>query len=283
MQMKQVFKTLFFAFFTLAASFTAAAQQEVKGVVTDQAGETLPGVTVLVIETNSGVITNINGEYVIRVERGHTLQFSFVGMVTQRVVVGDMLSINVMLEFDAIGLEEIQVVAYGEQRRVTVTGAISSIGGNDLVKSPSANITNSLAGRISGLAAVQNTGQPGADEANLFVRGRATLNNSSPLVIVDGVERPFSQIDPQEVESISILKDASATAVYGVRGANGVIIVTTKRGERGPVRISVSTSAGMQRANMMASKSNSLEYALAYNVTSMMVAACQQICFRKMP
>ncbi len=265
MQMKKVLKTLFFAFFSLAVGFTAAAQQEVRGVVTDEAGESLPGVTVLAVESNTGVITNIDGEYVIRVERGHTLQFSFVGMVTQQIVVGDVSTINVVLKFDAIGLEEIQVVAYGQQRRVTVTGAISNIGSDDLIRSPSASPTNLLAGKITGIAAVQNTGQPGRDEAALFIRGRATLNDASPLIIVDGVERPFSQIDPEEIESIAVLKDASATAVYGVRGANGVIIVTTKRGEVGRPRITVSSSVGLQEPTIAQRMSNSYIYASGHN------------------
>jgi TonB-linked SusC/RagA family outer membrane protein len=265
MSMKKVLKTLFFTYLVFALSLSAAAQQEVKGVVTDETGEPLPGVTVIIVDSNKGVITDINGNYSLQVETGATLQFSFIGMVSQQVKVGSNLTIDISLQTDAIGLEEIQVVGYGVQKKVTVTGAIANIGNEELIKSPSASVTNALAGRITGIAAVQNTGQPGADEASLYIRGVATLNDASPLTIVDGVERPFSQIDPEEIESIAVLKDASATAVYGVRGANGVIIVTTKRGQKGKTKISVSTSMGVQQPTMMLDKANSYKYALGHN------------------
>ena len=242
MNMKKVLRTLILSCFAVALSFAALAQQEVKGVVTDETGEALPGVAIVIAGSSKGVITNIEGNYSIQVETGATLLFSFVGMVPQEIEVGNNSTIDVILKTDAIGLEEVQVIGYGVQKKVTVTGAISNIGNEDLVKSPSASVTNALAGRITGIAAVQNSGQPGADEASLFIRGVATLNDASPLTIVDGVERPFAQIDPEEIESIAVLKDASATAVYGVRGANGVIIVTTKRGQKGKTKISVSTS-----------------------------------------
>ncbi len=263
--MKRILRTLILTCFAVTVSFAALAQQEVKGVVTDETGETLPGVTVLVANTTTGVITDYDGNFSITVDPGATLQFSYIGMISQQIEVGNNSIIDVVLETDAIGLEEVQVIGYGVKKKVTITGAISSIRNEDLVKSPSASVTNALAGRITGIAAVQNTGQPGADEATLFIRGVATLNDASPLTIVDGVERPFAQIDPEEIESITILKDASATAVYGVRGANGVIIVTTRRGEKGKTKISVSSSIGLQQPTLMLDKSNSHEYALGHN------------------
>lgn len=269
MNMKKVLKTLILTCFVVVAGFAALAQQEVKGVVTDESGEPLPGVAIVIAGTSTGVITNFDGNYSIQVETGATLLFSFVGMVPQEIEVGNNATIDVILQTDAIGLEEIQVIGYGVQKKVTITGAISNIGNEDLVKSPSASVTNALAGRITGIAAIQNTGQPGADEASLYIRGVATLNDASPLTIVDGVERPFAQIDPEEIESIAVLKDASATAVYGVRGANGVIIVTTKRGQKGKTRISVSTSLGLQQPTMMLDKSDSYEYALGHNERNM--------------
>ncbi|MCD6355541.1 MAG: SusC/RagA family TonB-linked outer membrane protein, partial [Prolixibacteraceae bacterium] len=263
--MKKVLKTLILTCFAVAIGFAAVAQKQVNGVVTDETGEPLPGVTVLIVDSNKGVITDIDGKYSLQVEPGATLRFSFVGMVSQQIKVGNNSTIDVILKTDAIGIEEVQVIGYGVQKKVTVTGAISNIGNEDLIKSPSANVTNALAGRITGIAAVQNTGQPGADEASLYIRGVATLNDASPLTIVDGVERPFSQIDPEEIESIAVLKDASATAVYGVRGANGVIIVTTKRGQKGKTKISVSSSVGLQQPTMMLDKANSYKYALGHN------------------
>lgn len=263
--MKNVYEKLVFTLVIMLVSFSVAAQQEVKGVVTDVAGEPLPGVTIKIVDSNSGVVTNINGEYFIHVEKDKTLQFSFVGMITKQVKIGSSTTINVVLEADAIGLEEVQVIGYGQQRKVSVTGAITNIGNEELIKSPSASVTNSLAGRVTGISAVQNTGKPGADEAALFIRGIATLNDARPLIIVDGVERSFSQIDPEEIDNIAILKDASATAVYGVQGANGVIIVTTKRGEIGRPKISVSSSVALQQPINMIDKANSYMYALGHN------------------
>ena len=263
--MKKTLKKLILICFAVVAGFSAMAQNQVKGVVTDEAGEPLPGVTVVIAGTSNGTVTGFDGNYAIQVDGEATLIFSFVGMVTQEIEVNSRSMIDVTLKADAIGLEEVQVVGYGVQKKVTVTGSISNISNEELVKSPSANVTNALAGRITGIAAVQNTGQPGADEAALYIRGVATLNNASPLTIVDGVERPFSQLDPEEIESIAVLKDASATAVYGVRGANGVIIVTTKRGQKGKAKISVSSSIGVQQPTMLLDKSDSYEYALAHN------------------
>lgn len=269
MSMKIILKTLFFTYLIFALSLSAVAQMEVKGVVTDETGAPLPGVTVLNIDSNRGVITDKDGKYSIQVEPGTTLQFSFIGMISQQIKVGNNPTIDVTLKTDLIGLEEVQVVAYGIQKKITVTGAISDIRNEELVKSPGASVTNALAGRVTGIEVVQNTGQPGADEAALYIRGIATLNDATPLTIVDGVVRSFSQIDPEEIESISILKDASATAVYGVRGANGVIIVTTKRGQKGKSKISVSSSVGLQQPTMMLDKANSYKYALGHNERNM--------------
>ena len=134
-------------------------------------------------------------------------------------------------------LGEVEVVAYGVQKKVSVTGAISSMKGDDLLKTPAGSISNILSGQVTGVSSVQYSGEPGADAADIYVRGIATFTgSSSPLIQVDGVEREMSQIDPNEIESITVLKDASATAVFGVRGANGVILITTKRGAEGKAK-----------------------------------------------
>ena len=137
--------------------------------------------------------------------------------------------------------------------------------GEDLLKTPAASMSNVLSGQITGISSVQYSGEPGADEADLYVRGIATWNNAKPLIQVDGVEREFSQIDPNEVESITVLKDASATAVFGVRGANGVILITTKRGAEGKAKISFSTSAGVNLRTKQLEFANSYQYASYYN------------------
>lgn len=174
-------------------------------------------------------------------------------------------NLRVVLEDDSQMLGEVQVVAYGAQKKVSITGAISSMKGEDLLKTPAASMSNVLSGQITGISSVQYSGEPGADEADLYVRGIATWNNAKPLIQVDGVEREFSQIDPNEVESITVLKDASATAVFGVRGANGVILITTKRGAEGKAKISFSTSAGVNLRTKQLEFANSYQYASYYN------------------
>lgn len=162
-------------------------------------------------------------------------------------------------------MKDVQVVAYGVQKKVTVTGAISNINGSELTKVPTGSINNMLSGVVPGLSSVQYSGEPGADAATILVRGQATTNNSAPLIQVDGVERDFNDIDPSEIESITVLKDASATAVFGVRGANGVILVTTKRGKEGKAHISATTSMSVVMPTNMIKLANAYEYATYYN------------------
>lgn len=260
MCMKKILKTFIFVCTLLSVSLTAAAQQNVTGVVSDEQGYPIPGATVMIVGTTTGTITNINGVYNLVVESGQSLGFSFIGMVSQQIEVTNQKTIDVSLMSEDIGLDEVVVIGYGQKKKLTVTGSVSTINSEELLKSPTANVTNALAGKISGISAVQNTGQPGADEALLAIRG-----NRDILVIVDGVERSFSQIDPEEIESVSVLKDASATAVYGIRGGNGVLIVTTKRGEKGKAKISVSSSIGIQQPTILSEKSDSYTYAMAHN------------------
>lgn len=267
--MKEKLKALFFTCLLMAIGFTAYAQQEIRGVVTDEEGEPLVGVTVLVVGSNDGVISDLNGEYAISVHQDAQLQFAFVGMISQVIPVNNQKVIDVTLQYEDTALDEVQVVAYGVKKKVSITGAISNINNEDLLRSPSGSVGNALMGKVTGLSSVQLTGEPGADEAALYVRGVATLNDASPLTIVDGVELPFMQIDPEEIQSITILKDASSTAVYGVRGANGVIIVTTKRGKQGKARISVSSSFGIQQPTRLIEKVNSYEMASALNTRNL--------------
>ena len=174
-----------------------------------------------------------------------------------------MLSENVEL------LNEVQVIAYGTQSKVSVTGAMSSVRTEELLKVPNASITNALAGAMTGVSSVQSIGQPGNEDATLYIRGSSTLSgdgSDAPLVLVDGIERPFSQIDPNEVADITVLKDASATAVFGVRGANGVILVTTRRGRTGgKAKISISSNVSIQTPTRLIENCDSYHTALYYN------------------
>lgn len=241
---------------------------QVVGTVTDANGESVIGATVRVKGTTTGVITDIDGHYQIAVPDGNVvLEFSFIGYQTQEVKVNGRKNINVSLQENVQALEEVTVVAYGVQKKATLTGAISSVGTDALLKSPSASVANSLAGQLPGVSSMQVSGQPGADDAKIFVRGVGSLTEggAAPLILVDGVERSFSQMDPNEIESINVLKDASATAVFGVRGANGVVLVTTRRGQEGKAKVSVNSTVGLQVPTRVLDIADSYTTALCYN------------------
>lgn len=247
-------------------SFAVQQQSEtVSGFVVDSHGDPVIGATISVNGGKVVAITDLDGKFTVKVTSGTVLTISSIGYEPQNVkaVVGKEL--RVTLADSAQMMQEVQVVAYGAQKKVTVTGAISGINGDQLTKVPTASVTNMLSGSVPGISSVQYSGEPGADVASIFVRGKATWANSAPLIEVDGVERDFSEIDPNEVESITVLKDASATAVFGVRGANGVILVTTKRGKEGKAKISVNTSASVVIPTNLLELANSYEYALYHN------------------
>lgn len=239
---------------------------KVTGTVKDTNGEPIIGANVMVVGSATGVITDIDGNFTLNVPVGSKLQFSFIGYKEQVVPVKKGISLNIVLEEDAQMLGEVEVVAYGVQKKVSVTGAISSMRGHNPLKTPAGSISNILSGQVTGISSVQYSGEPGADAADIYVRGIATTNNATPLIQVDGVERDFSQIDPNEIESVTILKDASATAVFGVRGANGVILITTKRGAEGKAKISFTTSAGVNVRTKELEFANSYQYASYVNM-----------------
>lgn len=245
----------------------AQAPEPVHGSVADENGVPLPGAIVFVKGTATVVPTDQNGRFAVEAGSSDVLQITFIGYLTQELPVGDRRQFDVKMEPDASAIEEVQVIAYGAQKKMTVTGAISAIGGAELVKSPSASIANIMAGSLSGVSSVQYSGQPGVDDAEIFVRGTGSLDvaRSRPLILVDGVERPFTRMDPNEIESVTILKDASATAVFGVRGANGVILVTTKRGKEGKARISLSSSMGITQAMRLPEMADSYTHTLYHN------------------
>ncbi|NDV77566.1 TonB-dependent receptor [Dysgonomonas sp. 511] len=236
---------LMLSMFCLLSLATWAQSQVVTGVVKDVTGEPVISATVQIKGTITATMTDIDGKYSINAEPSATLIFSSVGFISQEILVENKKTINVTLRETALQLNEVVVVGYGQQKKESVIGAISSINSDELLKSASPNITQAMAGKIPGLITNQTSGAPGSDDMQLFIRGRASFaGDNQPLIMVDGVERSFSQIAPDDIESISVLKDASATAVYGVRGANGVILVTTKRGrEQKPV---VSLTANLQ-------------------------------------
>lgn len=239
----------------------------IEGVVTDEHDVPLPGATILIKGTTTGVSADLNGKFTLQVKPTDVLQITYIGYKSQELAVNTRTSFKIKLVSDSNVLEDVQVIAYGKQKKMTVTGAISSIGGADLVKSPSASIANVMAGSLSGVSTVQYSGQPGVDDAEIFVRGTGSLDaeRSRPLILVDGVERAFTRMDPNEIESVTVLKDASATAVFGVRGANGVILVTTKRGKEGKTSISLSSSVGLTQAMRLPEMADSYTHAIYHN------------------
>lgn len=244
-----------------------AQNLRVEGKVVDEKGEPLIGGGIILKGTTNGTVTDIDGSFVLpSVPQGSTLVISCLGYQTQEVQVNGP-KIAVTMAEDATLLEESVTIAYGRQKKVTITGAVSAVGGDGLLKAPVANVANALQGNLPGVSAVQASGMPGADDPVIRIRGVGSLNSADPLVLVDGVERSFSQLDANEIESISVLKDASATAVYGVRGANGVILVTTKRGTEGKASVTASLNASVQTIAKFIDFADSATYGKMWNYT----------------
>ena len=241
----------------------------VKGTVVDETGEPVIGATVLVVggSASQGTITDMDGNFSINVKLGQKLKITYIGYDESIVAAKEGMKVQ-MKTSGAVSLNTVEVVAYGVQKKVTMTGAISSVKSEDLVRTSVGSVNNVLGGQLSGVTTVQYSGEPGDDAAEIFVRGKATWGDSQPLIQVDGVERTMADIDPNEIESVTVLKDASATAVFGVRGANGVVLITTKRGSQGKAKISVSTSWTALSPTKMVEQASSLEYANFYNQMS---------------
>lgn len=241
----------------------------VKGTVVDETGEPVIGATVLVVggSASQGTITDMDGNFSINVKLGQKLKITYIGYDESIMAAKEGMKVQ-MKTSGAVSLNTVEVVAYGVQKKVTMTGAISSVKSEDLVRTSVGSVNNVLGGQLSGVTTVQYSGEPGDDAAEIFVRGKATWGDSQPLIQVDGVERTMADIDPNEIESVTVLKDASATAVFGVRGANGVVLITTKRGSQGKAKISVSTSWTALSPTKMVEQASSLEYANFYNQMS---------------
>lgn len=243
-----------------------AQTQNVTGKITDSAGESLPGVTVVVKGTTTGAVTDIDGNYIMnKVSSESTLVISFVGMLTQEIVVGNQTTISVTMLVDAIGIEEVVAIGYGTQKKATVTGAISTVKGDKLIKTPTSNLATSLAGQLPGLSVNVRSGDPGNENVQMLIRGKSTLGNNGVLTVIDGVAGGNIQdLNSEDIESIAVLKDASA-AIYGARAANGVILVTTKRGKVGGPQISYTGNFGVTQPTMQQNLMDSWQYAVAEN------------------
>ncbi|MGV8095059.1 MAG: SusC/RagA family TonB-linked outer membrane protein [Mangrovibacterium sp.] len=226
-------------------------RRAISGKVTDTSGAPLPGVTVVVKETTQGTITNNEGTYSLsNVPGDATLVFSFVGMKTQEKLIGGQSTINIVLEEETFGVDEVVVVGYGIQKKINLTGAVSSISNKELESKPVVNVVEAIQGTTPGLVIQQSNSQPG-NRPSINIRGLKTLNNNDPLVMIDGIIGDIQNVNPSDIESISVLKDASSTAIYGSRASNGVILITTKKGKSGKSEVVYDLIYGMQEATFL--------------------------------
>lgn len=252
-------------------TLNAVAQQlNVTGNVKDALGEYIIGASVLVKGTTNGTITDIDGNFSVSgVEKGSVLEISYIGYVSQSITINDEKPLLIILKEDSETLEEVVVVGYGVQKKANLTGAVTSMKSDELLKSRAANATTALVGQMPGLISKQASGEPGADDASIFIRGIATFQgDSSPAYIIDGIERTsadFARMDPNDIESINVLKDAASAAIFGMRGANGVIVITTKRGTDGKASIKYSGSVSIQSPTKLPEFANSYDYARLAN------------------
>ncbi len=260
-------KTLpnFLLLLLLFLSGVSLAQTKISGTVTDDTGGTLPGVSITIKGTTQGTVSNADGEYSLDVPDEGTLLFSFVGMKSQEIALTGQTEISIAMESETIGLDDVVVVGYGVQKKATLTGSVTSVSGEDMIKTPVTNVSQGLAGRLPGVVAISNTGEPGYDGATIRIRGVNTFGNADPLVVVDGVPgRSLDRIDPNTIESMSVMKDASA-AIYGAQAANGVILITTKRGTTGKPRINASYNQGFARPTVLPEMADAAQYATLLN------------------
>ena len=257
-----------------ACTLTGAAQnrrQQVVGTIVDKSGEPLPGVAVYVKNQSSrGTSTNLDGQFVLSAAPNETLVVSAVSYLTKEVPASYFKDgTTLILEDDQEALEEAVVVGYGTQKKISVVGAVSTVNVAEVKAAPVASVSQALVGKVPGLVTRQFSGEPGVDQANLYIRGLATWGDVSPIIIVDGVERDLNTLNMPEIESISFLKDATATAVYGIRGANGVIIITTRHGKRGAPKVTLRSEAAVRVGGRFPNFLNSGEWAELFNEARM--------------
>lgn len=261
---KQIKKIHYLILLLLLSCLPTLAQNgvTVKGTVVDGNGETVIGASVVVKNNNSiGTISDIDGNFTLAVPNDKvTLVVSFIGMKSQEVKIAGQKTLKITLEDDSQQLEEVVVVGYGQQKKASVVGAITQTSAKVLERAGGvSDLGSALTGNLPGVITTASTGMPGEEDPQIVIRGASSWNNSSPLILVDGIERPMSGIDVNSVESISVLKDASATAVYGVKGANGVILITTKRGKEGKATINVSGSMALKMPSKLPNKLDSYD------------------------
>ena len=240
-------------------------KKTITGVVTDEMGEPFIGANVIEKGTTNGIITDIDGKFTLEVAPGAVVQVSYIGYNTQEVKIGNQSALAIRLVEDTQALSEVVVVGYGVQRKVTTTGAVTKLEGDEINKMTVVNATKALQGLSPGITVVDRGGAPGSDDPEIYLRGVGTTGNAKPLVLVDGIEMSLSQIPSSEIENISVLKDAASASIYGSRAAHGVILVTTKRGKEGKVKLSYDGTIGFQDRAVKAEQVSAREYMTMVN------------------
>ena len=269
--MRKTIQIIIFLITSCLLQQAVAQNIAVSGKVTDKKGSAIAGASVLLKGTTTATSSDAEGNYRISIpEKGAVLVFSYVGTNRQEIVVGSSRTINVVLEDAENVLNDVVVVGYGTQRRASVTGSITALNSKEMLQSPVSDLSNSLAGRAVGVITKQPAGEPGSDAAQIYIRGNSTFGNATmePLFVVDGIVRSFrdfSQMDANEIESVNILKDASSAAIFGVKGANGVVLVTTKRGKAGKLTASYTFNYGLSQVTRLPKNLGSYEYAVLFN------------------
>ena len=248
-----------------SAPVIAQQKKTITGVVTDDLGEPIIGANVIEKGTTNGIITDIDGKFTLEVAPGAVVQVSYIGYNTQEVKVGNQSTLAIQLVEDTQALSEVVVVGYGVQRKVTTTGAVTKLEGDEINKMTVVNATKALQGLSPGITVVDRGGAPGSDDPEIYLRGVGTTGNAKPLVLVDGIEMSLSQIPSSEIENISVLKDAASASIYGSRAAHGVILVTTKRGKEGKVKLSYDGTIGFQDRAVRAEQVSAREYMTMVN------------------
>ncbi|MBC8988130.1 TonB-dependent receptor [Pedobacter sp. N36a] len=269
--MRRIIQLVVFLISTCFLQEANAQRWSVSGKVTDPTGVPMPGVSVLLKGSTVATLSDGNGSYTLSIpEKSSILVFSYIGSKSKELAISKGGVYNVTMEDAANDLNELVVVGYGSQRKSSVTGSISTINDKELLQSPVGDLSNALAGRVPGVITKQPAGEPGADAAQIYIRGNATFGNATmePLFVIDGIVRSFrdfSQMDANEIESVNVLKDASSAAIFGVKGANGVVLVTTKRGKIGKVTASYTMNYGVSQVTRLPKNLGSYEYAVLFN------------------
>ena len=257
-------KGLLLGFFLLAVTTLSAQIREIKGIVTSETSEPLPGVAVQIDASGTGTVTNIDGQYSISARKGDKITFSFIGMTSQTIVVDNRTTINVVMKEEAFALEEAVVIGYGSAKKRDLTGSIETVKAADIATKPASNPLASIQGKIAGVQIV-NTGRAGQDP-EIRIRGTNSINGYTPLYVVDGLFTDnINYLNPADIESMEILKDPSSLAIFGVRGANGVIIITTKRAKEGQTTVSINASVGFKHIGDRVELTNAAQFKELYN------------------